>query len=244
MTENLSTIEQMQTGCLLPLRLWQVGFGQGAWTAEECEHLVGCARCQRRLQEVLAAIRRRRAGPVEEAAATAGGSGAATPTAAAGFTTLARQGQWSRLRENLRPLLPVLLELLGLRDRLASALLEHLLERAKAIGDERFGDLLPRWLEEFARAQGQRKALPPLDWAALAERAAVLWVLAEAPAEEPDWARRFRQEARRAATAQELLHLALPPDFPRPSSLAPFQRELAARVQRQREETLALLELN
>lgn len=168
---------------------------------------------------------------------------------AAGFTMLARTGRQDELRDQLRPWLPALMELVELPLDRAEALLAFLLEQAKQLGNRRFRDALPGWLEEFGRQHRSDKLLAEAripDWHAFLERAAVRRVLAEGPANEPEWARQVRRLAldEKAATAQVVLLLRLPEELAQKTGLPIFQRDLFTQIRQRHQEAARLFELN
>jgi hypothetical protein len=173
-------------------------------------------------------------------------------SAPAGFTALAARGDWSGLEAGLRPHLPYVLMHVGLPGNLADRLRDFLVRQARAggSGDRRFRELIPGWLDSFARETGHTAPLRPLseeDWARIIEWSAVRLVLEEQPGDEPAWARGFRRAARDSGvrSRRELATFALPADQAHTGSdLASFRRHLIVRTLEQTEQARRLFELN
>jgi hypothetical protein len=165
-----------------------------------------------------------------------------------GFTDMLSTGRWPALEERLRPYLPAVLRFVGLEREPAEGVLAYVLQRAREdTTGKRFRDLLPAWLEDYARFRGLDGLPRPLridDWLALIEEGAVQLVLAREEPTEPDWAQQFR----RGALAQRVgswpeVELLAPPEQAG-SAFAVFRRNLLVQIQRERDKAVALFELN
>jgi hypothetical protein len=162
------------------------------------------------------------------------------------FTTLARTDRLDELRERLRPLLPFLLEHRGLPAALAGDFLDFVVSQVPRMGPRRFRDVLPDWLQEFARARGLTVAATSFtdeDFRALTGRSAVARVLDRVGASEPDWARNYRTFARShiLRTPGELRSLEAPAALADEPDLPIFRRGLAAEAERVQQEDLTWL---
>jgi hypothetical protein len=172
--------------------------------------------------------------------------------APSGFTALAARGAWEELGARLRPHLPYLLMHVGLPAAMADPLHEFLVRRARGAGTgaRRFRELVPGWLDEFARESGLDVRLRPLreeDWVRIIEWSTVQLVLEEHPAGEPAWARSFRRAARDrgVASRRELAAVALPADPAyTDDDLASFRRHLTVHILEQTDRARLDFELN
>ncbi len=167
-----------------------------------------------------------------------------------GFTRLAERGDWHGLASRLRPYLPEVLRTVGLDESLHDRLLDFIVEKSRVLASRkrRFRELMPGWLEEFAVHAGLRSLPHPLrqeDWEGIIDRAVMRLVLDDESEGEPEWARRFRETARRSKTGswQDLLRLPLPETIPSTLALHRFRRDLIAQIQRERAEALQIFEL-
>ena len=135
------------------------------------------------------------------------------------LTALARSGRTAELTNQLRPWLPTFLRRAGLTEALADDFLTFIREQLPTLGERRFREALPAWLEAFGRQRstGADVRLKPLTIdPAFIGTAAVEQVLGHAPANESTWATRIRGEVRRLglATPADLLSVQLPPSWP------------------------------
>lgn len=167
-----------------------------------------------------------------------------------GFTRLAERGDWHGLASRLRPYLPEVLRTVGLDESLHDRLLDFIVEKSRVLASRkrRFRELMPGWLEEFAVHAGLRSLPHPLrqeDWEGIIDRAVMRLVLDDESEGEPEWARRFRETARRSKTGswQDLLRLPLPETIPSTPALQRFRRDLIAQIQRERAEAFRIFEL-
>jgi hypothetical protein len=170
-------------------------------------------------------------------------------TLATGFTLLVGEGRWTELRARLQRYLPALIEHVGLDSLTLGPLVDFVLLQARELKGRRLRELLPRWMDEFAREQqtGLKRPLREADLPGVIERGAVRQVLA-APAEtkEPAWAAAFRRLAleQGAASGREILDVPLSPELSQTSPFLPgFRRQLAAEIQREVEERRLFFEL-
>jgi hypothetical protein len=158
----------------------------------------------------------------------------------------ARAGQGERVVESLRPLLPFLLRHVGLGEEQAEAFLDFVREHLGEVREQgrRFRELLPGWLEEFARGrQPQSRPLREQDLGPLVERAAVATVLSRGEDDEPGWARELRALASSVQTREELLRLELPERLSQEPAAESYLFGLAREIKHCHEELVRELEL-
>lgn len=174
------------------------------------------------------------------------------PASASPFTTLMAGGQISELIERLRPVLPAILQAVGLPIDHADRLRQFLKERLGAgVRGRRFRELIPGWLEEFAHLAGLGalpRPLDPGDWRRIVERAVMLHVLRQRPAGEPPWAEEYRETAlqRGAESWEDLQAITLPEPYAQQAAddLPMFRRDLIFQVQQDIERYCQVLELH
>jgi hypothetical protein len=170
------------------------------------------------------------------------------------FTNLWVRGRWPELTDCLRPYLAELLREVGMDVALAGPLLAFIEQKTHSAAPQgqRFRQLLPAWLNEFAAARGEQPArqFRPEDWEAIlrpaVKRTAPRLVLEEKPAGQPGWAREFRRLAleRGAGSLHDLLVIDLPDESVSEDALGSFRRDLAKRMDGERERAFRLFELS
>lgn len=167
------------------------------------------------------------------------------------ITQLAAERDWDALKAQLRRFLPPLLLHVGLDVGLTDELLEFVVSRAGDLQGRRFRECLARWLGEFAdqlEIQQPPAELSTEDWVRIIETTAVTDVLSQTAADEPDWARTWRQTAlqQQPTTPRQLLSVELPESSAdrRIPALADFRREVYLDARQQVDQDLRLLELN
>lgn len=149
------------------------------------------------------------------------------------FTVLARRGDWTRLADKLRPLLPVLLARLGLSETPADNLLDWIRAQMPQLGQRQFRDAVSDWIGEFVRRESGRTVdVTRDDWLAVVEQRVLLQTLQSIPDTAAPWARRWRDAVveRSDATIDDLLEIELPESSVRVPLLPDFRREVFAQA--------------
>jgi hypothetical protein len=232
-----SALARRRRDCPFAGDLIELASGRADPAAEPAlrEHLDGCSYC-RALYEGYRRALEESAEPVAVGAEEEVGE----------FTDLKLSGNWAGLEDRLRPYVPEVLEHVGLDAALAEPLLRFILKEAPDIKQQarRVRDLMPGWVEEFARTQkvgGLKAPLRREDWEALIERGAVRRVLREADPQEPDWARQFRELALGGGVcSQEGLLRFAPEALASVPGLPRLRRRLLARSLQEQEQALDL----
>jgi len=164
-----------------------------------------------------------------------------------GFTELARHERWEELERRLGPWLPSLLGHVGLSEEMAGPLMEFILKQAPRLGGRRFSELLPQWLEEFARSEGAevRRSLRTEDeWRDYLEPGAFRLVFEASGPDEPAWAKQFREAALEEGICSSAGLLDFEPRVSASSAeaVAAFRRDLLFEASQKREEGKRLFE--
>lgn len=152
------------------------------------------------------------------------------PPVIPGFTLLARAGKVKEIGEGLRPWLPTLLAWAGLGSELCDDVLAYVLERTPSLPPgAHFGEVLPRWIQEFAAMRGladRTRALPALNDRAVVARLSVQAAVRESSEEESPLARVFRAYVleQQFASPEELLTATVPEPLSREPALASYRR--------------------
>lgn len=187
-------------------------------------------------------------GPAGDTRVEASGDEVTGPsTSGSGFTELVRRGRWREVEARLRPWLPDLLRHMGLSDQLTEPLMEFIGEQASQLGGRRFSEVLPAWLDEFAREQGavpRRSLRTEEEWRDFVEPSALRQVLQVEIPHEPDWVRRFRDAAieERIGSLAALLNFEPVVSLASPEDVAALRRELVHEASDKREEARRLFE--
>jgi len=167
------------------------------------------------------------------------------------ITQLAAERDWGALKAQLRRFLPPLLLHVGMDVGFTDDLLEFVVRRAGDLEGRRFRECLAGWLGEFAdqhEIQQPPAELSTEDWVRIIETTAVTDVLSQTAADEPDWARTWRQTAlqQHPTTPRQLLSVELPESSAdrRIPDLAKLRHDLYLDAREQVDQALRLLELN
>ena len=165
------------------------------------------------------------------------------PLSPAGATLIARSGNKPELERLLRPWLPGYLRRNGVADSRASDFLNYLLERLGEMGEQRFRDMLPRWLAAFT-GQATDPARATID-AAFTAAQAVDITLGESRPNEAGWTPVFRDHLRTLALPwpDDLLKAPAPDAIKTVPALPFYRRELYRSALRRHHEGLRLFEL-
>ena len=165
------------------------------------------------------------------------------PLSPAGATLLARSGDRPELERLLRPWLPGYLRRNGVADSRASDFLNYLLERLGEMGEQRFRDMLPRWLAAFTGGATD-PARATID-AAFTAAQAVDITLGESRPNEAGWTPVFRDHLRTLALPwpDDLLKAPAPDAIKTVPALPFYRRELYRSALRRHHEGLRLFEL-